>query len=376
MDRLKVIGPFKGWSGYDRHTRAFVRQFIRLGTQVQLINLDGWSIALPPEQREGHFFDTLSADVSADTVLHFTMPNHARPERDKHNVNYTMFEANGIPAAWVARAVPQELIVVPTESSRQAWINSGVPPEKVCISPLGVDGDFFAQKVDPLPLIDLRQRPVSTYRTRFLNIAELRPRKNHLGLLRSWMRATHPKDDAILIVKMTLFQPRAISQFQADFAEMQTKTGLSLEDAAPVLFIAHVLSDEEIRALYQTATHYISMSKGEGWDQVMMEAAVSGLRLIAPAHSAYTHYLTEDDTEFIPSNLTAATFEGQMGYEDYMFFNGLHWWEPDEDAAVSIIQRIIRNATASKPSPQHRIINQYSWENAAQKLLNILKALQ
>src|SRR5262249_33467946 len=100
---LEVVGPFKGSSGYDRHTREFVREFIRQGVSVKLPPLPGWSIDLPPELRET-WFDSLDAPVSADTLLHFTMPNQAQPRSGKRNVNYTMFEAEKIPQLWAACA--------------------------------------------------------------------------------------------------------------------------------------------------------------------------------------------------------------------------------------------------------------------------------
>jgi hypothetical protein len=43
--------------------------------------------------------------------------------------------------------------------------------------------------------------------------------------------------------------------------------------------------------LYAAATHYWSMTHGEGRDQPMTEAAASGLRLITPDHTAYRTYL-------------------------------------------------------------------------------------
>jgi hypothetical protein len=202
---LEVIGPFKGSSGYDRHTREFVREFVRQGVRVRLEHLAGWSVDLPAELRET-WFDSLQAPVDAETVLHFTMPNHAWARRGKRNVNYTMFEADRIPRQWAECAAAHDLIVLPTESSFKAWANSGVPEERLRISPLGVDGQFFSAPAEPLPLTTTEGRPVACYRTRFLNIAELRPRKNHLGLLRSWIRATKRDDDAVLLLKVSVFQ--------------------------------------------------------------------------------------------------------------------------------------------------------------------------
>jgi glycosyltransferase involved in cell wall biosynthesis len=370
MRSLEVIGPFKGSSGYDRHTREFVREFVRQGVQVQLVNLDGWSVELPHTLRET-WFDRLDAPVGARTVLHFTMPNQGRPCFGKRNVNYTMFEADRIPQAWVNCAFAHDLIVLPTEAAYRAWADSGVPEARLRLCPLGVNADHFAVPAEPAPLTLPDGRPLASIAARFLNIAELRPRKNHLGLLRAWMNATHRDDDAVLLLKASVFQSRVLPQFQADVWEMQQQTGKSLTDAAPILVIAETLPNEMVRSLYASATHYISMSHGEGWDQPMMEAAVSGLQLIAPRHSAYLTYLTDAEAHFIPAPAGPARFEGRLGIEDQIFFDGLSWWNPDEDAAADLIRAIVSCNAESKRSPKERIAAQYTWARAAERLLEI-----
>jgi len=372
MKSIEVVGPFKGFTGYDRHTREFVRQFLLQGLRVQLTNLAGWSLELPPHMREV-CFDQLSSAVNADTVLHFTMPNHVQPRSGKRNVNYTMFEADRIPTNWVFHAAANDLIIVPSDSSVRAWLASGVSEAKLRVCPLGVDGDFFSKSAEPLPLTGPEGKLVSSYRYRFLNVSELRPRKNHLGLLRAWIRATKAKDDAILIVKFTVFDSQTLDQFHVDLIETQSRIGRFLADAAPVLFLFDIFSEEQMRSLYQTATHYISLSKGEGWDLAMMEAAAAGLHLIAPNHSAYASYLHEEDAELIPASLVPAIFESPMRSEDQIYFDGAFWWQPDENVAVQIIQRIIGNDCPSKISPRARIIAEYSWANAGRRLIQLLE---
>ena len=367
---LEVLGPFKGSSGYDRHTREFVREFLRQGVNVKLTPLWGWSIELPPAMRET-WFDNLDGPVSADTILHFTMPNQAQPRAAMRNINYTMFEAERIPQSWAACAPGQDLIVVPTESSYCAWALSGVPEAKLRICPLGVDGEYFGTPAPPASLKTPNGRTLDSYRYRFLNIAELRPRKNHLGLLRSWIRATTPEDDAVLVLKASIFQEGVMEEFQSDLVIMQQRLGRSVNDAAPVIMIGSIVTNEMMRSLYASATHYFSLSRGEGWDQAMMEAAAAGLQLIAPKHSAYLSYLNDEEAYLIPASLQPARFEGRMGLADWTWFAGLRWWEPDEDAAVEIIRRIVRNEAEPKRSPQARIVRDYTWEKAAQKLLEL-----
>ena len=53
------------------------------------------------------------------------------------------------------------------------------------------------------------------------------------------------------------------------------------------MFESRVFTDAELPSLYAAATHYVSLSHGEGWDMPLCEAAASGLAVIAPRHTAY-----------------------------------------------------------------------------------------
>jgi glycosyltransferase involved in cell wall biosynthesis len=368
--RLHVVGPFRGNSGYDRHTRAFVREFVTLGVDVRLTPLVGWSADAPEHERDARL-EELVGPIEADTVLHCTMPHLAAAVFGRRNVNHTMFEADRIPREWVARSWAHDLIAVPTESSRSAWIEGGVPAERVGLAPLGVDAPFYMTPCEPAPLQTEDQRAVSTYRTRFLNIADLRPRKNHTALVRVWLRATTKDDDAVLILKSSADRASDLEKFRQDLFDVQRQIGRSLAGAAPLLFIVQALPDQQMRALYATATHYISLSHGEGWDQPMMEAAVSGLRLIAPRHSAYLTYLRDGEAHLLPAPPAPANIDTRLGAEDTLLFDGLRWWNPDEDAAVDLVRRIIRGDEPPIASPRDRIAREYTWERAAAMLLDV-----
>jgi len=376
---LEIVGPIYGPTGYDRHTREFTRHLSRLGVALQLTPLRGWSPELP-ELMQDSLFPHLMQQRPTDLTLHFAMPNHCLPRRGRPNVNYTMFEGDRIPSDWATRAAGHDRIVVPTAICAEAWIDSGVDPAKVRVSPLAVDGAFFSQPAEPLSLATTNaagaQRSISSYAVRLLNIAELRPRKNLLGLLRTWIRATTAGDDAVLILKSLSFSPQDQTLFLQDVQEMQQRLGKGLQQAAPVLLLSGTMTDSQLRSLYAAATHYLSMSLGEGWDLPMMEAAAAGLQLIAPNHSAYRTYLTEQEAELIPVNLEAATIEGRSGAADSVFFSdsGVRWWRPDEDAATAILRRIVQGSPP-KPSPQARIVRDYTWSGAALQLLEILREL-
>ena len=146
--------------------------------------------------------------------------------------------------------------------------------------------------------------------------------------------------------------------------------GKALKDAAPLHFIYDLFSDADMPRLYAAATHYISMSFGEGWDQAMVEAAASGLKLIAPNHSAYTAYLDPSIAHLIPSREVPAVFPsgGDVG----ILFQGANWWEPDEGDAIAAIRAAIDGRDGDKAPARERILTEFTWAKATQRLIAIL----
>ena len=370
---LTVRGPYKGAGGHDHHVREFVRHLVGRGIRIELVDVPEWgSAALPSESRDP-WFDTLAAPVDAQAVLHFCMPHQVRPVRGRLNVNYTMFEADRIPERWARLNRSHDLVIVPTFSSRDAWTASGFPESRIRLSPLGVDVDLFHPDVEPLTLSDRQGRPVREYRTRVLNVSEITPRKNLLALLRVWLRATRRGDDAILIVKVGRFPPGATVHLMRDLDATERAIGKSRREAAPMLFTEQILADRDMPRLFAAATHYWSMSHGEGWDQPMIEAGATGLRLIAPMHSAYTAYLDGSIARMIPARLVSVDASGDGDMRP--LFAGARWWNPDENAAADAVRDAVDGRDRTASTARARIAANLTWTHATAKLFAILEKL-
>ena len=267
MGPLTIRGPFRGATGHDHHTREFVRHLARRGARIELVDIPEWGPVKLPDALRDPWFDTLAEPVRSRVVLHFCMPPQVVATAGRLHVNYTMFEASRIPDDWLEHGRRHDRVVVPTESSRRAWLAAGFPAERLRLCPLGIDGERFHPGVPPLALGDHRGRPVGEYAVRVLNVSEVTPRKNLLGLLRTWIRATTAADDAVLVVKLGRSRPGAALALMRDLALAERAMGKPRQDAAPILFLDRVFADAEMPALFAAATHYWSMSRGEAWDQ-------------------------------------------------------------------------------------------------------------
>jgi glycosyltransferase involved in cell wall biosynthesis len=370
---LAVRGSFRGVTGHDRHTREFVRHLVRLGLEIQLTDLPQWHPVKLPSTAQDPWFDQLRRPVDAAAVLHFCMPHQVETDGSRLTVNYTMFEACPVPAAWIEAGRAHDLVIVPTESSRQAWLAVGLPETRIRICPLGVDMDRFRPGGRPLELKGPGGRPVADYRVRVLNVSDPIPRKNLLGLVRTWITATSAADDAILIVKLSPSTRPAAAALLGQLAIMQQALGRRLDQAAPVLFTDRLLTEAEMPQLYASASHYWSMSHGEGWDLPMAEAAAAGLRLIAPRHSAYLHYLDDSVAQLIPACRVPADASGDPWTA--ALFDGAQWWSPDEEAAGQALQNAIAGRDQPAASIRDRVATTLTWPQAAAQLTGILAEL-
>jgi FkbM family methyltransferase len=370
---VRVNGSFRGATGHDRHVRGFVRALHERGTAVELHDLPQWSPVRLPAALRDPFHDRLARESGTKrpaVIVHCCMPHQVRRDADALNVNYTMFEASRIPARWaeLAREHPGDLVVVPTESSRRAWLASGVPEQQLRVSPLGVD-PAFAAAAAPLELRDAGES-LAERRVRFLNVSAPGTRKNLEGLIRTWLVATRASDDAVLVLKLLAASPRVVERFRARVEAIERAVGRSLAAAAPVHLVTDVLPDRAMPRLHAAATHYISLSFGEGWDLPMVEAAASGLRLIAPAHSAYLDYLDPSVATLLPARAVPAIVEGPA--ELQALFAGAHWWRPDEDAAAAAIRSAIAGRDAPAASARDRVLGEYSMAQAVDRLADVI----
>ncbi len=355
---LVIRGAYANSSGYGYACRRFVQALRARGVPLQAIGVRG------PESWAA---EDLDRPVPARAMVNFLIPSAVERVPGLATVTFTMFEGPGIPPAWRRQSDLSDLIIVPCESSRAAWAAAGYPEDRLRVCAQGVDPETSAGP--PLTLIDPGGRPVSSYRHRFLNISDFTPRKNIDGLLRVWLRSTVRADDAVLILKLGKGgNPALRAELATLVRRSESAVGRRLADAAPVVLVDHALTDTDMTALVRTATHYWSMSHGEGWDLPMVEAGALGLGLIAPRHSAYVDYLDDRVARLIPATVGPA----RLPYSDRPFppFHGLDWWNPDEDAAAAILAGILRGD--GLPSARDHLLQRFSWSRAADRLLTIL----
>jgi glycosyltransferase involved in cell wall biosynthesis len=370
---LNIRGTVRGYTGYDNTVRSLVRALGRIGVEVGLADFPEWSnMPLPSDEAEFQNFG-LVAPEAAPLVVQFCLPYQVVPFPGCRTVNFTMFELDRVPWFWLQYSLSHDHLIVPEESSRQAWLADAFPPERISVCHLGVDSERFRPGHVPRPLGEVRGCAVAQHRVRMLNVSAVQPRKNLLSLLRVWLEATRPDDDAVLILKLSYSGMTGV-RLMRDLHLLECALGRTRKEAASILFLDTVLSDAEMPGLYAAATHYWSMSRGEGWDQPMTEAAASGLRLIAPNHTAYRTYLDPSIATLLPCRQELASRLDQDEPDPRIyrafFTANPRWWEPDREAAIEAVRAAIEQRDVPVASARERM-RAFSWEESARQLWRI-----
>lgn len=317
---LACFGPYRGISGYDFLTRGFLKEWHNQGHQIALSEFKEWSNCRANTDIDPIIeqFEKNTQTLAPSTFLNFCLIDQSKLNLFGKNACYTMFEADRIPKVWVDSSEKLDLLIVPSEFSRTAFINSGISDKKVFTCPVPLDIEKIKAQT-PLPLYDFNHNSLLKYKHRFLNCSEYLGRKNVDMLIRAWCDETKETDDACLILKLN-----SNSGIRLDFFQKKINDLISKRACAPIYLITDFLPETKMLSLYHSCTHYISTSYGEGWGLSESICGILGKTLIVPFSSSFKDYLDQDSAYLILTQTVGASQDGPVGH----YYQGAKWSAP------------------------------------------------
>ena len=161
-------------------------------------------------------------------------------------------------------------ILTISEFSRQRLSRAfGLDPEEIVVTPLGAQQHF--RPGNRAQAIDRLRRTLGIERPFLLNVGDLQPRKNQVGLIRAFCELVRcqPQLPHLLVLagKETWFSPRIREEIRrSGQAERIRVTGF--------------VSEEDLAALYRAADLFVFPSFYEGFGLPVIEAMASGRAVI------------------------------------------------------------------------------------------------
>jgi glycosyltransferase involved in cell wall biosynthesis len=239
-----------------------------------------------------------AAGEIADAVFRISYPYNISRSAGRRTVVFATAELRCVPNEFIAanRSLASAcdecdaVIVTPSNWSREGFIHSGAPPERVKVVPHGIDVSLF-HPVSPEEQAAMRTT-LNWNGFVFLSVGSMTDSKGIAPLLKAFaiVAQRHPNVRLVLKGLGALYSSRAYLQEQAK--------GLTQAELAVVqprlMYLDQTMSFAEMARLYQSADAYVSPYVAEAFNMPVLEAVASGLPVICTRGGCTDDFTTDD----------------------------------------------------------------------------------
>lgn len=311
--------------------------------------------------------ELLPADL---TIRHFFPPDWSPTTDGTPLIVMQPWEWAYVPSEWVSNASTHvRQVWVNSRFTRDAYVRSGVPAEKVEIIPLGVREKYVFTPDGPLyPLTTQR-------RMRFLFVGGTIYRKGADILLEAYRRAFTRQDDVCLVVKdMGTHSFYSNQNLASAFRQAQVDPSFP-----EIEYIGDPeLSEKELASLYRACSVLVLPYRGEGFALTPLEAMACGKCPIVTAGGSTEDYLDDSCSLRIPARRRLSG-KKQIGS---LPCPGDPWnLEPDLDSLIAALRWAYEHPDQIDERGRRariRVEEGWTWERAAavarQKLASVVSA--
>tara|TARA_R110000824_G_scaffold22535_12_gene82430 strand:+ start:1425 stop:2591 length:1167 start_codon:yes stop_codon:yes gene_type:complete len=338
--RVLMRAPLLSFSGYGIHSRQVYKWLEtkeNYDIDVQILRWGSTSWMINPDMEEGLVGRVMSRsgdpnrDLKYDITFQVQLPDEWDPELGKINVGISaVVETDVCNPAWIEKMNQMTCIVVPSNHIKRTIENTG----NVHV-PLYVIPEWYFEQidVDKTKEIDLN---LSTEFNFFINGTITAPtpssdRKNTFNTVKWFCEAF--KDDATtgLIIKSTMTGAGTRIDRQLTKKALIDCLQSCRSGEYPKVYLLHGnLEPEEICSIYKRpdVKCYLSLTRGEGFGLPHLEAAASGLPVMATNWSSHVEFLGLG--KFLAINYELKEIPPER-IDNRIFVNGMRWAEPSEE---------------------------------------------
>ena len=324
MKKLLVLqGPVTSRSGYGDHTRDILKSIISLEKfDVKVIDMR-WGdcpqngLSTDEEYLTGYFINPQKGlPKRPDVFVQISVPNEFNPI-GVYNIGITAgMETTAVSAPWIDGSNRMDLIIVPSEHSKNTLLNSVYDKhdkntkEKVgelkVIKPVevlfeGANTDIFFKTNDESELLREQMSVVKEnfcflYVGHWLQGSPGHERKDIAGLIKTFCQTfkSNPSSTRPALILKTSGATFSVIDREhclSKIREIKQQFG----DNCPTVYLLHGdMAPEELNQLYNHSKVkvHVSFTHGEGYGRPLLEASLSGKPVIAPNWSGHIDFLS------------------------------------------------------------------------------------
>jgi len=271
-------------------------------------------------------------------------------------------------------------IWVPSIYLKKLMKQSNIFPP-VHVMPLGVDVDRYKPNCGSLIFgSNLRS-------FRFLCNSKYSYRKGFDILIKAFMEEFSNDDDVslLLVTRPLGTSLGGIQSIVDDFNAIKSSVKKSEDNLPHVALYTKSIPEKDMPKVYNSCHAYVLISRGEGFSLTPIEAAATGLPVIASNIMSHTDFLKEDNAFLVePEGYIKAQINGHLSnmakmcrfYEDQLFPD---FGEESIKQTQEYMRFVYNNYSKAKEKAsklRNYIVNNFTWNMAIDKIYKRVRELQ
>lgn len=297
MSYVEIVGKF-----YNNHSLSIVNRNLAIGLHkagrsVCITPLDGYDPEFKVNKEEVKILKQLEAvdkEHIEIQIRHTYPPIWRWPSDKKTKVVYIQpWEFTKIPIEWQYKYETfADALIVPSNFTKEAFVNAGIKPSKIFTVPNGYNPDIFNKKEGN----DVSDLNIDKDKINFLFVGNAQWRKGLEILLNVWSKTFTKADNARLIIKDNT-SVYGKTNLLNELIKIQYKTG-----CAPITYIDDELSDERMADVYKACKILVHPYRAEGFGMHIQEALACGCLPIISDNGPTDSFVPKDIGFRIPVN--------------------------------------------------------------------------
>jgi glycosyltransferase involved in cell wall biosynthesis len=354
MRTVVIASPVATQSGYGHHAREVIANLIEQRSKewdIKLLSLPWghtpFTYPIPAEWNQRII--PLPLTSQPDIWVQITVPNEFQAV-GKYNIGVTAgTEGDICPEKWIDNLNAMQLVIVPSEFTKQVFINTSQKHNKPITTKIEVIPEYFDESVytnnvqTKLEILD--QIPESFA---FLSVGHWlqgqigEDRKNISGLIHCFFNTyKNQKDAPVLILKSSGATYSVMDRMEIENKIEQIRDMFG-DAKLPNVYLLHGdLADEEMNMLYNhpKVKAMVSFTKAEGFGRPLLEFSTTGKPIIAPHYSGQADFLKKDFICALPGGMTDIHSSAQNDF----LINEAKWFTPDYGYASKMFKEVQKN---------------------------------
>lgn len=353
MKSVILRAPLLTQSGYGVHARQVARWLFDLadarndievfteplpwGDTPWIVNADSHDGLI------GRILQCAMNKPSYDVSIQLQLPNEWNPFLANYNVGLSAaVEADRCSPDWVAAVNRMDLVIVPSEFTKNLFTSSGNITTKIVVIPEAFIDAVADQSVQPYELN-------TSTKFNFLVFGQItgnnpeNDRKNLFYTCKWLAEAFSDRSDIGVIIKTNMGRNTTLDRMKTQHLLSQLLSEIQ-KGPGPKFHLLHGdMDDRDVAGLYRNPTikAMVALTRGEGFGLPILEAAASGLPVIATDWSAHTEFLNKGKFIKVDYNLTPVH---ESRIDGRIFVQGAKWAMPIEEDAKRKLRKFVENS--------------------------------